>query len=251
MKFKALMLKNHLYSTTYGKIKRLINFLMTVKLNQFRVINMSSFSHSKTDSKFCILGVATRLFAKLGLDKCSTREIAKQSDINVSLISYYFGGKEGLYKEVLRNHALKIKEGVQKTVDNFEFTSLTREQFIDDMSQVVDHLIQSQLHNPEMTKIIAREKLAGFPHAKEIHSEIFYPLIQKFYRLFEAGQRAGFVKKEVSPALFFLILSESICGVFNMMEVDLPLTRDCEKFFKDPAILRQQIISIFLTGVLQ
>jgi AcrR family transcriptional regulator len=212
---------------------------------------MSSVSDSKADSRFCILDVATRLFAKLGLDKCSTREIAKQSDINVSLISYYFGGKEGLYKEVLRNHALKIREGVQETVDNFEKTALTREKFIADMNTIVDHLIQSQLHNPEMTKIIAREKLAGFPHAKEIHSEIFYPLIQKFYRLFETGQKLGFVKKEVNPALFFLILSESICGAFNMMECDLPLTRDCENIFKDPAQLRQQIMAIYLTGVLQ
>jgi AcrR family transcriptional regulator len=224
---------------------------MTVDLIEFSVVRMSTANDSKTDSRFSILDVATRLFAKLGLDKCSTREIAKHSDINVSLISYYFGGKEGLYKEVLRNHALKIKEGVQETVDNFDTVSLTREKFVTDMTTVVDHLIQSQLHNPEMTKIIAREKLAGFPHAKDIHLEIFYPLIQKFYRLFEAGQKLGFVKKEINPALFFLVLSESICGVFNMMECDLALTRDCETIFKDPEALRQQIISIYLTGVLQ
>ncbi len=54
------------------------------------------------DSKICILQVAAKLFAKLGLDKCSTREIAKEAKANISLISYYSGGKEGLYREVMR-----------------------------------------------------------------------------------------------------------------------------------------------------
>lgn len=224
---------------------------MTATIIEFSLIFMSTVNETKADSRFCILGVATKLFAKLGLDKCSTREIAKHSDINVSLISYYFGGKEGLYKEVIRNHALKIREGAQSTVDNFERSPLTRELFIEDMSKMVDHMIQSQLHNPEMTKIIAREKLAGFPHAKEVHTEIFYPLIQKFYKLFEAGQERGFIKREINPAVFFMVLMESICGLFNMMECDVPLSRDCEKIFKDPVALRQQIISIYLTGVLQ
>jgi AcrR family transcriptional regulator len=212
---------------------------------------MPSTYDSKSHSRFCIMNVATKLFATLGLDKCSTREIAKHSETNVSLISYYFGGKEGLYREVLRSHALKIRERVQSNVDEFDKLPLTRELFIKEMTQIVDHLIQAQLQNPEMTKIIAREKLTGFSHSKEIHSEIFYPLIQKFYKLFETGQEKGFVRKEINPAFFFLTLSESICGVINMMECDLQLTRDCRETYKDPLVLRNQIISIYLTGVLK
>jgi len=212
---------------------------------------MSDVKDSKTDSKFCILGVATKLFAKLGIDKCSTREIAKHSDVNVSLISYYFGGKEGLYKECIRNHALTILDSVKDTVDEFDKQTLTRELFIEDMTRMVDHMIQSQWHNPEMAKIIAREKLAGFPHARETHTEIFYPLIQRFYKLFETGQQMGFVKKEISAPIFFMALMEAICGIFNMKDCDLPLTRDCEKIVNDPVALRNQIISIYLTGVLQ
>ncbi len=214
-------------------------------------MNMSAIKDVKADSRFSIVGAATKLFAKLGIDKCSTREIAKHSDVNVSLISYYFGGKEGLYKECIRNHALKILENVKDTVEQFDKQPLTRELFIEDMSRMVDHMIQSQWHNPEMAKIIAREKLAGFPYARETHIEILYPLIQRFYRLFETGQEKGFVKKEISGPFFFMTLMEAICGSFNMKDCDLPLTRDCENILKDPVALRNQIISIYLTGVLQ
>ena len=52
-----------------------------------------------------ILRVAGKLFAQHGLEGVSTRDIAAKSDLNISLISYYFGGKEGLYKEVINDFA--------------------------------------------------------------------------------------------------------------------------------------------------
>ena len=44
---------------------------------------------------------ATPLFAEKGFNGVSVREIAGFAGVNVSMISYYFGGKEGLYAAVL------------------------------------------------------------------------------------------------------------------------------------------------------
>lgn len=41
-----------------------------------------------------IFEVAERLFAENGYDGTSIRSIAKQADINIAMISYYFGLKE-------------------------------------------------------------------------------------------------------------------------------------------------------------
>ena len=48
------------------------------------------------NKKLQLLLDAKKLFAKQGFDKTSIREIARESDINSSMISYYFDGKEGL-----------------------------------------------------------------------------------------------------------------------------------------------------------
>lgn len=212
---------------------------------------MSTPDDSKPDSKKCILSAAAALFAKLGLDKCSTREIAKQSDSNISLISYYFGGKEGLYKEVMREYALRTKSDVQGIVDSYENVNLTREIFREEMTKTVEQLIRSRLDNPDIAKILAREKLTGFPHSKEIHAEIFYPLIQKFYKLFETGQQRGFVKAEINPAVFFILISEAIWGFYVISECDIQITQDCKIEAVNPQIFRDQVINIFLTGVLK
>ncbi len=43
-----------------------------------------------------IIQVAERLFAAKGFSGTSIRDIAHEADINVSMISYYFGSKEKL-----------------------------------------------------------------------------------------------------------------------------------------------------------
>lgn len=45
---------------------------------------------------------ATRLFAERGLNGVSIRELSKAAGVSISMISYYFGGKEGLYSSVLQ-----------------------------------------------------------------------------------------------------------------------------------------------------
>ena len=206
---------------------------------------------SKSDSKLCILKAAASLFAKLGLDKCSTREIAKQSDSNISLISYYFGGKEGLYKEVMRSYALEVKSNAQHLIDDMGKADLTIEMFNIYMGRFVENVINTRLNNAEMSKIFAREKLTGLPYAREVYEEIFYPLIKNFFRLVEVGQKKGFVKEDVYPPLLFILITEAVWGFYEMMECQINLSNDCKDLALNPVELKNQILNIYLRGVLK
>ncbi|MCH7929544.1 MAG: CerR family C-terminal domain-containing protein [Proteobacteria bacterium] len=53
-------------------------------------------------SRARILEAAGKLFADQGYDAVSTRALAKAARVNLSAIGYHFGGKAGLYQEVLR-----------------------------------------------------------------------------------------------------------------------------------------------------
>lgn len=206
--------------------------------------------NNKADSRYCILDAATKLFAKLGLDKCSTREIAKQSDSNISLISYYFGGKEGLYKEVMRQHALEIRERAVQIFDGYEKTEITPETFKQAMSNIVETLIEFRTKNPEMAQIFAREKLAGLPFGREIHEDIFFPLSLKFFELFKKAQKKGFVKPDINAAVFFITLSEGIWGFYEMVDCKTQTMEQCKDIMTDSDSFKNQILNIYLTGVL-
>lgn len=212
---------------------------------------MSTNDQSKLDSKKCILAAAAKLFARLGLDKCSTREIAKESQSNISLISYYFGGKEGLYKEVIREHLLEVKSRIQEVLDQCSSSSLTKEVFVSQLSQMVELMVWFRQQNPEVAKIMAREKLTGMSHCKEIHSEIFLPIAEKSFEIFRRGQQLGFVRENIHPAVFFVTLSEGVFSFFQMMECDHELSLQCRPLLDDQKLFVQQILNIYLMGVLK
>jgi len=52
-------------------------------------------------AKSRILSAAAVVFARKGYGAAGIREIAKEADVNISMISYYFGGKEGVLKEII------------------------------------------------------------------------------------------------------------------------------------------------------
>jgi AcrR family transcriptional regulator len=56
-----------------------------------------------------LIAAATPLFARKGLNGVSVRELAKAAGVNGAMISYYFGGKEGLYEAVLQGQFAALR----------------------------------------------------------------------------------------------------------------------------------------------
>ena len=56
----------------------------------------------KIDKKDHILDVAERVFSELGFDGASTRTISGEAGVNMAMLNYYFGSKEGLFLAVFQ-----------------------------------------------------------------------------------------------------------------------------------------------------
>jgi AcrR family transcriptional regulator len=84
------------------------------------------------NSKSKILEVATKLFAENGFDGVSTRSICKQANINISMISYYFGGKQELYQAIIDNLTKNLTEYVKTFVDfDMDLKKLSKKEKLD------------------------------------------------------------------------------------------------------------------------
>ncbi len=73
------------------------------------------------DSKTRLLEVALKLFATKGFDGVSTREIGKKAQVNISAITYYFGGKEELYAAVLEYIKLTFKQDAASIIKELNY----------------------------------------------------------------------------------------------------------------------------------
>ena len=54
-----------------------------------------------TDKKEIILAAAEELFSEQDFDAVSVRDLAKRANVNIAMISYYFGSKEKLLEELI------------------------------------------------------------------------------------------------------------------------------------------------------
>jgi AcrR family transcriptional regulator len=76
----------------------------------------------KTDrKKEAILDAAERLFSQKGFDATSTRAIAAEAGVNMAMISYYFGSKEGLFKGLLERRL----KGFRQTLEDLNEQSIS------------------------------------------------------------------------------------------------------------------------------
>lgn len=58
---------------------------------------------AESEMKMRILLAAKKLFAKQGFDGTSVRQICEEAGANVALVSYYFGGKENVFRALFEN----------------------------------------------------------------------------------------------------------------------------------------------------
>ncbi len=58
---------------------------------------------SNDDSRKRILDAAGPIFAEVGFEKATVREICRRANVNVASINYHFGSKEQLYKDLIRH----------------------------------------------------------------------------------------------------------------------------------------------------
>lgn len=67
-----------------------------------------------------LLHAATSVFAEVGYDSATIRQICARAEVNVAAVNYHFGDKLGLYAEVLKHatgpdYQLKVRSAVRAT----------------------------------------------------------------------------------------------------------------------------------------
>lgn len=203
----------------------------------------------KTKQK--IMDEALRLFAEKGLEGTSTREIAKASESNISLISYYFGGKEGLYKEIIKTFAVGAQAKIEHILKLYEGQSLTVDTFVSQLKQIITEFVSLKASNPEMSILMQREALSGLPFAFEIYNDIFTSLGEKIVSIYKRSQKLGFVKPELHPYILFFSLVHSVDYYVSASRCETKFMQMCPKLPDEKELFINQLVKIFVEGALK
>ncbi len=108
-----------------------------------------------------IINSAIELFADKGFDRTSIRDISRLANTSVSMISYHFGGKEGLYNSILKNLFEKQVLYMNEFFEPEKFVHLSKTQkaevFLNALDKIVDFLY-SQMSSKLMVFLVKEQQ---------------------------------------------------------------------------------------------
>jgi AcrR family transcriptional regulator len=103
------------------------------------------------DVRQALLAAARDLFLRYGYRAVSSRQIAAAAGANVAMIRYYFGGKPGLYREMIEGFLAPIRAGIDAMRANHAAVNLP---------MIMSNMARMWAANPWIAGLMIREVLA-------------------------------------------------------------------------------------------
>lgn len=194
------------------------------------------------DARRKILDEGMELFATKGFTATTVRDIATAAGVNLAIIHYYFGNKEGLYRAIFER---KVSEVHSLLAEAAAFDGSNRER----IERFVRAYARFICAHHRFARIIQHELITG----GSLFQEIFRPQIARNYALLrgivEDGVRSGefrSVDVDITPVsligmiAFFIIAQPLISGMIGGCAPD----GEFEKRLAD------HTLNLFLHGIL-
>ena len=172
---------------------------------------MSSTDHTRTQ----ILNAAKELFATHGYNGTSVRDIVKAAGVNISLVSYHFGGKDALYRECIKQAGTN-----RLTIAREIFTPASSAK---DMRAKIESYIERALTafaaDLATQKIIARELDLGRQVFSDLLQDVFLKIHQTAWEFLNGCQEQGWIKKDLDCRLIASMMQGLIINEVRLEEV--------------------------------
>lgn len=166
-------------------------------------------SKEYSEKQLLIMRKALEVFAEKGYDSASVRDIAHAADVNVAMISYYFGSKDKLLEEIFKSHTVSMKHKIESIIH-----STTHDAF-EKVDLLIDTYVNVIMENRSFHRLMIREQVL-------IKEGPLYDYIRDMKsqnrRLIEvavkSGQKAGIFQKNVDISLLATTLIGSAHNFF-------------------------------------
>lgn len=157
-----------------------------------------------------IMAKALEVFAEKGFDSASVRDIAQRAEVNVAMISYYFGSKEKLLEAIFMNHTKTMGHKIESIIHSRTHGPMEK------VDQLIDTYVSVIIENRDFHQLMMREQVL-------LKQGPLYAYIRDLKRqnrslievAVKAGQKAGLFQKNIDVSMLAIILFGSINHFFS------------------------------------
>lgn len=150
----------------------------------------------KIDKKDHILDVAEKVFSDYGFEGASTRMISSEAGVNMAMLSYYFGSKEGLFLAIFERKISSMQIVLQNIGNNESISSW------DKLAMCIDNYVDHIIVNNCFQKLISRELSMNKRWSlTDKITEILMINVLEIKKIFDEGIKNGSFNKDTDVQL--------------------------------------------------
>lgn len=148
----------------------------------------------KTEARDKLIFHARELFVTTAYEKVSTRKIAENAGVNIAMIRYYFGSKQGLFETMLRETIKPIQRQMKDFVKKGSQESLI---------ELMRSYYQTMVNTPDFPRLIAQiMNMSESEMQRKLMEKIFSDITQPAQEMmFERLVEEGSLREGVDPHL--------------------------------------------------
>src|SRR6478735_8059124 len=155
----------------------------------------------KVDKKDHILDVAERVFAEQGYDGASTRMISGEAGVNMAMLNYYFGSKEGVFlaifdRRISNFQSVLLSIGNDDSINSWE----KLDKYLDNY---IDKVVTNNCFHIMLNREISKAKKSDLT---DQITDIMMKNVNVFLNIIAEGIRKGDFNKEADQQLLVATL---------------------------------------------
>lgn len=191
-----------------------------------------------------LLSSARKLFALKGFEGTTVKDVADEARVNISLVSYHFGGKEGLYRaclEQIGTDKLRRTRGLLSPAASLEEVRIK-------LTLFCTQIFEAHVEDPHLHAMMHRECEAPIPIIEDIFKRTFFKIWEELVAFITDAQKAQYLRADVDPQL---ATTQFMLSVLQLAKMDTQNFRFFGKTLRDPEYrthATQQIVQLFLKG---
>jgi AcrR family transcriptional regulator len=149
------------------------------------------------DSRDLLVASAKKVFAQRGFEGTTVKDLADNAGVNISLVSYHFGGKEGLYRTCLESFTMERIEATERILQPAQST----EEFKLRLKLYAEEVIDLHRRDPDTCSMIHRALSTQDQITCEVFEKVFLRAFESLKSFISAAQKSGFVRKDLDTEL--------------------------------------------------
>ena len=186
-----------------------------------------------------IIDTAKTLFAEKGFYGVSVRDITGAAGVNTSMISYYFGGKDGLYEAIFESEFMPLLDFLSQEETLGKMDPMERILFL------VEKVVEMHTLHPELARLLHHEIFTPTRMYSEKIIRGITLLAEAFRNAFQQGMEKGIFRSDLET----FEMSYALASMVNYQFIIPDLISSIMENLEVSRIRTGSLISILFEGI--